>query len=103
MCPAGRNLGFCFRFSALTRSEMVSENVENLIYEAGNVKKKKSPAARSPKTTYNVQTIINPPNTHFGVIFHFTPLVPILPPGFFGMYFTPSVLPPWFKLKKTLC
>ena len=76
---------------------MVSENVENLIYEAGNVKKK---IACGALTENDIQTIINPPNTHFRGILHFTPLVPILPPWFFRNVFYPLGFTPLVQTKK---
>ena len=77
-CPAGRNLGFCFRFSALTRSEMVSEKVENLICEAGNVKKNRLRRAhrkqhtndnKLPTYTFWRDFTFYPPGSHFTPLF----------------------------------
>ena len=87
-CPAGRNLGFCFRFSALTRSEMVSEKVENLICEAGNVKKNRLRRAHRKQHTNDNK----PPKIHILEGFY------ILPPWFpfYPLVFSERILPPRF-------
>ena len=77
-CPAGQNLGVCFRFSAFPRSEMVSENVENLTYEAGNVKKK-SPAARAQVGWLNVGSVAR--NVRKLIKIHISGDFPFYPPG----------------------